>query len=127
LSAKDLPAGQTQVKNVRPIRIINRHPVEGDEDSARESNSDTENWLIWSGDLDNPNESDGKCEADDESDTEPCSGITASESPEHRVASAAPNFPELIRPTRKIIKQAENVFVTVSTMETRRIKGNKKK
>jgi len=30
LSAKELPGGQTQILNVRQIRIINCHPVESD-------------------------------------------------------------------------------------------------
>jgi hypothetical protein len=34
LSAKDLPGGRTQILNVRRMRIINRHPVESNEDSA---------------------------------------------------------------------------------------------
>jgi hypothetical protein len=75
--------------------------------------------------LDNPNGSEDECEADDESDTEPSSGINASESPEHQVVSAAPNVPELIWPTRKLMKQADKVLVMVSTMETRRNKRNK--
>ena len=54
LSAKDLPGGRTQILNVRRIRRINRHPVGSNEDSAPESISDTEDWLNWNGDLDNP-------------------------------------------------------------------------
>ena len=70
LSAKDLPGGRTQILNVRRIRRINRHPVESDEDSAPESISDTEDWLNWNGDLDNPNDSEDDCTADVESDME---------------------------------------------------------
>jgi hypothetical protein len=70
LSAKELPGGRTQILNVRRIRIINRHPVESDEDSAPESISDTEDWLHWNGDLDNPNDSEEDCAADDDSDIE---------------------------------------------------------
>jgi len=89
------------------MRRIDRHPAESDEDSAPESTSDTGNWLNCNGDLDNPNESEDECEADDESDTESCSGIKVSESPEHRVVSAAPNVLVLIRPTWKSMKQGE--------------------
>jgi len=64
LSAKDLPGGRTQILNVRRIWRINRHPVERDEDSASESISDTEDWLNWNGDLDNPNDSEDNCVAD---------------------------------------------------------------
>jgi hypothetical protein len=56
--------------NVRRIRRINRHPVESDEDSAPERISDTEDWLNWNGDLDNPNDSEQDCSADDDSDIE---------------------------------------------------------
>ena len=68
LSAKDLPGGQTQILNVRRIRRINRHPVESDEDSAPGCISDSEDWLNWNGDLDNPNDSEDDCAADAESD-----------------------------------------------------------
>jgi len=57
LSAKDLLGGRTQILNVRRIRRINCHPVGSDEDSAPECISDTDDWLNWNGDLDNPNDS----------------------------------------------------------------------
>jgi len=57
LSAKNLPRGRTQIMNVRRIRRFNLHSVESNEDSAPESISDTEGWLNWNGDLDNPNDS----------------------------------------------------------------------
>jgi len=57
LSAKDIPGGQTQVLNVHRINQIDRHPAKSDEDSSPESISDTENWLNWNRDLDNPNDS----------------------------------------------------------------------
>jgi hypothetical protein len=70
LSAKKLPGGRTQILNVRRVRRINRHPVESDEDSTPGSISDTEDWLQWNGDLDNPNDSEEDCAADDDSDIE---------------------------------------------------------
>jgi len=79
LSAKDLPGGRTQILNVRRIRRINRHPVESDEASAPESISDTDDWLNWNGYLDNPNDSEEDCPADDESDIEHNNGIVDSE------------------------------------------------
>jgi len=57
LSAKDLPGGPTQILNVCRIQRINCHPVKSDGDSAPESISDTDDWLNWNGDLDNPNDS----------------------------------------------------------------------
>jgi hypothetical protein len=69
-SAKDLTGGRTQILNVRQIRRINRHPAESDEDSTPESISDSDDWLDWYCDLDNPNDSKDDCAADDESDIE---------------------------------------------------------
>ena len=57
------------------IPRINRHPVKSDEDSAPESISDTEGWLNWNGDLDDPNNREEDCAADDDSDIEHNNGI----------------------------------------------------
>jgi len=127
LSAKDLLGGRTQILNVSRIKKIDRHPAESDEDSAPESIPDTENWLYWNGDLDKPTVSEDYCEADDESDLEQDNVITDSEPTVQRDVSVAPNVPRLIRPTRKSKRQAEKVIMTVSAMETRRNKGNKRK
>jgi hypothetical protein len=75
LSANDLPGGRTQFQNVCRIQRINGHPVESDEDRAPESVSETEDWLNWNGDLDNPNDSEENCTAADESETEYNNGI----------------------------------------------------
>jgi hypothetical protein len=127
LSAKDLPGGRTQILNVRRIRRINRYPVESDENSAPEIISDTEDWLNWYGDLDNPNDSEQDCAAANESNIEHNNGIEDPECPEQQDVSAAPNVPELVRPTQKSKRQAEMVVVTVNAVETRRNKGGKKK
>jgi len=82
LSAKDLPGGRTQILNIRRIRRINHHPVESDDDSTPESISDTDDWMNWNGDLDNPNDSEDDCTADDESDIDPNNGIEDPECPE---------------------------------------------
>jgi hypothetical protein len=126
LSAKDLPGGRIQILNVRQIPRINRHPVESDDDSAPESISDTDDWLNWNGDLENPNDSEDDCAADDESDIEHNNGIKDPECPEQQDVSAAPNVPGLIRLTQKSKRQAEKVLVTVNAVETRRNKGGKK-
>ena len=68
LSATKLPGGRTQILNVRRNQRINRYSVERDEDSAPESISDTQDWLNWNGDLDNPNHSEDNCVADVESE-----------------------------------------------------------
>jgi hypothetical protein len=105
--------------------MINHHPVEGDKHSAPESISDTEDWLNWNGDLDNPNESEEDCTAADESDIEHNNGIDDPGCPEHQDVSAAPNVPGLVRLTPKTKRQAETVFVTVNAVATRRNTGGK--
>jgi hypothetical protein len=68
LSAKDLPGGKTHIFYVRHFRRINCYPVESDEDRPPESISDIDDWVFWNGDLDNPNDSEEDCAADDDSD-----------------------------------------------------------
>jgi len=123
LSAKKLLGGWTQLLNVRQMRRINRHPVESDEDSTPDSISDTEDWLNWNGDLDNPNDSEDDCAVDIESDIEKDNSMKDPECPEQRYVSSAPNVPGLIQPPRKWKRQAEMVLMTVSAIETRRNKG----
>jgi len=127
LSAKDLHGGRTPILNVRRIRRINCQPVESDEDSAPDSISDTKEWLNWNGDLDNPNDSEEDCAADDDSDVEHNNCIEDPECPEQQDVSAAPNVPRLVRPTRKSKRLAEKVIVTVNAAERRRNIGGKKK
>jgi len=127
LCAEDLPGGRTQILNVCRIRRINRHPVESDEDSALGNISDTDDWLNWNGDLDNPNDGEDDCAADDESDIEQNNGIEDSECPQQQDVSTSPNVPGLVRPTWKSKRQAEKVLVTVNAVETRTNKGGKKK
>jgi hypothetical protein len=126
-SAKDLPGGQTEILNVSLIRRINRHPVESYQDSAPENISDTEDWLNWNGNLDNPYHRAEGCGADEASDIEHNNCIKDPECPEQQDVSAAPNVPGLVWPTRKSKRQAEKVLVTVNAAETRRNKGGKKK
>jgi len=125
LSAKNLPGGRSQILNVRHIQRINRHPVESDEDRAPESISDTEDWLNWNCDFDNPNDSEEDCAADDYSDIEHTNCIEDPECPEQQEVSAAPNVPGLVRPTLKSMRQAEKIFMTVNAVETRRNIGGK--
>jgi hypothetical protein len=80
---------------------MNRPPsCQSDEDSSLESISDTESWLIWNGDLNNPNDSEDNREADNESDMELDNSSPDSETPEQRNISIALNVPGLIRPIR---------------------------
>jgi len=75
------------------MRRINRHPVKSDEDSAPDSISDTEDWLHWNCDLDNPNDTEHDCTADVESEIEEGNGIEDPECPEQWDVSAVPNVP----------------------------------
>jgi hypothetical protein len=100
LSAKDLPGGRTQSLNVRRIWRIHHHPVKSDEDSAPESISDTEDWLHWNGDLDNPNDSEEDCAVDDDSNIEYNNCIKDPESPEWQDVSTARTVPGLVLLTR---------------------------
>jgi hypothetical protein len=127
LSAKDLPGGHTKILNVRRIRRINCHPVESDENSAPDSISDTQDWRNWNSDLDNPNDSEEDCAADDVCDIEHNNCLEVPEWPEQQVVTAMRNVPRLVRPTRKSKRQAEKVIVTVNTAEMWRIKEGKKK
>jgi len=127
LSATQLAGGRIQLLNVRQIWRIDRHPADSDDDSAPESVSDTENWLNWNGDLDNPNESADDFDADNESDVELENCFDDPECPVQWDVCAAPNIPGLIRPIGKSKKRTEKGLVRVNATETRRIRGNRKK
>ena len=88
---------------------------------------DTEDYLNWNGDFDNPNDSEDDWGAHVESDIEQDNSIEDLASPDQQDVSAAPNVPRLIRPTRESKRQAEKVLMTVNAIETRRNKGVKKK
>ena len=127
VSAKDLPGGRTQILNVHEIRRINYHPVNSDGDSAPETISDTENWLIWDADLGNPNDYNDDCAVDVESHIGQDQGIEDLECPQQWDVSAVPNVAGLIQPTRKSKRLAEKMFVMVNAIETTRNKVVKKK
>jgi hypothetical protein len=109
LSAKDIPGGRTQILNHHRTRRINHHPVECDEDSAPESISDTEDWLNWNGELDNPKDIKEDCAADDDSHIEHNNRIKDPECPEQQDVNATPNVLRLVWPTRQSKRPAEKV------------------
>ena len=76
--------------------------------------------------MDNPNDSEDDCAADDESEIGPNNAIEDPECPEQEVVSAAPNLPGLVRLTQMSKRQAEKVLVTVNAVQTRRNEGRKK-
>jgi len=126
LSAMDLPGGRTQVLTICQMKRVDSHPAGGDEEIALESVSDTENWLDWNGDLDNPNASEDDWEADNESKIELFNGVRDSQTPEQLYVISTLNIPKLIRPTRRSKHRVEKVLMTLGTMERRRSKGIKK-
>jgi hypothetical protein len=70
---------------IHRIKRIICHSVERDQNSSAECISDTENWLYWNGDLDNPNHSKHDWEADNTSDLELHNGIEDSDTLEQRM------------------------------------------
>jgi len=126
LCAKDLPGGQTQVLNVRPIKRIDHRPVESADTSLPESVSHTENRLNWNGDFDHSTDSKDEWEAVNESDIELDDCSENSETPEQRNVSATQNVPGLIPPIWQLKKKSQKALMMVNIMETRRNKGIKK-
>jgi len=88
---------------------------------------DTENWLNWNGDLDNPNESKDNKQVDDESDVEYDNSIEDLVDSEWQNVSAAPNTSELTLPLWRLMKLTDKVLMPVDTMYTRRNKVSKTK
>jgi hypothetical protein len=70
LSATYLPGGRTHILNVHHISRINHHLIESDDHTTPQSISDTDEWLNWNADLDNPNDRDDDCVGEVESDME---------------------------------------------------------
>jgi hypothetical protein len=69
ISHIDLPGGKTKLYNIHRIWGINGHFGKTDYDSSAKTNSDTDDWLHWNGNLDNPIYSETNGEADDKDDT----------------------------------------------------------
>jgi len=82
------------------MKRIDPCPAATVEDSSPECISDTENWLSWIGNLDNPSDSEDDWAAENEADMELHNGSEDSEMPEVRIVSPAPNVSGLIRPMR---------------------------
>jgi hypothetical protein len=91
--------------------------IERDEDSALEIISDTDDWPNWNGNLNNPNDSDADCAADDETDIEHNNAIKVLDCQEQQNVSATPNVCRLVQPTRKSKRHAGQVFIKVNTVK----------
>jgi len=63
----DHTEARTPILNVHWSWRFNCHPFNTDKHSAPESIFDTENWLPWNGDVDNPNDSEHDGTAEDHS------------------------------------------------------------
>jgi hypothetical protein len=87
---------------------------------------DTEDWLNWNGDLDNPNDCEDDCVVDFESCIKHGNSIGDPETPTQWDVSAAPNVLQSIRPTRNSKRYVEMVLVMVNAIEMRRNIGEKK-
>jgi len=68
--------------------------------------------------LDNANNSEKDCAADDESDIEPNNGCEDPECPEQQDVNVGPNVPGLVWSTRKSKRQVEMVLVTLNAVGT---------
>jgi len=99
LSAKDLPGRETQILNVRWIRIINRHPVKSREVSAPQRVSTTDDWLNWNGNLDDPNDREDYWVVDVQYDSEQDTSIEDPQCSEQQNVSSAPHVHGFIPPT----------------------------
>jgi len=122
LSEKNLPLGWTPILNVRQIRKTNCQAVKSNEDSAHQGISDTEDWLHWNWDLDDPIDCKDDCAAEHESDIEQENGNKDPECPKQRGVSDAPNDRGFIWPIRKSKRRPDNVSTTVAAIEMRRNK-----
>jgi len=111
--------------NVCQIRRIKLHPVESDEDTVPESISNTEDSLNWNEDLNNPNDCEDNCMANDESDIKQEYSIEDPQCPEQQDVSAAPNDSRLIYPTQKSKTHTDQQLVTLNAIEMRMNKGVK--
>ena len=100
--------------------------MDSDVASPPEIISDTNSCLERNGDFDNANDSVDDWKADNESDILHDNGIHNQETVEQRGVSAAPNDPRLIQPTRRSKTKAEQVLMTVFTMDTWSNMGNRK-
>jgi len=127
LSSIDLPGGRTQLLNICRMKKIDRDQTASDENRAPESISDSGDLLHRNDDLENPNLSEDSWEAHDESKLDQDNVILNPDTPKQQEVCAQQNVPGLIRPPRRSKPKAEMSIQTVSAMETRRNKWNKKK
>jgi len=127
VSATYLPRGWNPVYNACRIKRFDRHPTDNDEDSTTESILDTENLHDCNGALDNPDVSEDKQEADNESNIELENSVDNPATPEQGDVGVALSVARLIWPTWRSMKKGEKMLLTANTMETKRYNWNKKK
>jgi len=127
LSAKNIPAGRTEMLNVDQNKRNDSHAVESDEDCAPETISDTKNWRIRNFDFDTPNTRKDDWEEDNKSDIELDKGLKPQPSPYQWNLTATQNVNRLIWLTWRSMTQTEAWLMVVSAMDTRIILLIKKK
>ena len=91
-------------------------------------NSDTDDWLLWNGDLDNPNYNENDGEADDEHDMDICNDSDVIDEAQQPFVHAAPDIAGFIRPVRMSNCTATLIVMNpmpVNTQQKRNGKGNK--
>jgi hypothetical protein len=93
--------------------------VHRDQNRAPETISDTDDWLNWNWDLDNPNNIEADCMADVKCDIMPENVNEDPECAEQQDVSAIQNVPRLIWPARKSKRLAEKVSVRVNSNQMR--------
>jgi len=81
--------------------------------------------LNWNEDLNNPNDCEDNCIANDESDIKQEYSIEDPQCPEQQDVSAAPNDSRLIYPTQKSKTHTDQQLVTLNAIEMRMNKGVK--
>jgi len=111
--------------NACGIGRINRHPLENDENCATERIPDTEEWLNWIGDLDDPNDSEKNCGPNVESDLEQGNGTDHLDGLENRDVSSVPNAPRLICHRQQSKRPAEEMSITVNAIKLKKNKAVK--
>lgn len=122
---QDLKGGQTQLLNLHRIKQTNCNAAKSQRNIAPDSISDTKNWLDWHGVLDNIHDSEKNWEVDKQYNIEPDNGITDSQNSLQRNVSGTQNIAGMVRPTRSATNKAEQLFITVCTMQMWRIKLTK--
>jgi hypothetical protein len=78
----DLPGGKAIMWNIHCIRKISWHPSKSLYNSAADSNSETEDWLNWTGDIDDSNNDDTNGQANNKDEMDLSDNYDTNDEPE---------------------------------------------